>query len=216
MPPGVCTIRRKLPPNKLPNSGSPLMQAAVGQTVVLGTVRAIETRKVTAVVARRQFLSISARASDRTCLRRTQAHGSCTRRSLAAARGETPDRPQPPVAPPRVCGGTRPLGGSTIIDVRGPTCLIVKNACCRRRRRQSGPARPAAGRRRNALARCLSSSCPLRRRVELLVRIFGRALKRRIEFLGPNSLKIWFAPGRFQRRGRGRRSSGLGPEPMSV
>src|SRR5262249_2133564 len=40
---------------------------------------------------------------------------------------------------------------------------------------------------------------PLRRGKEFLVRIPGGTLQRRIKFLRPDSLKVWFAPVRLQR-----------------
>ena len=36
---------------------------------------------------------------------------------------------------------------------------------------------------------------------KFLVRILGGALQRRVSFVGPDSLQIGFAPGRFQRGG---------------
>jgi hypothetical protein len=47
---------------------------------------------------------------------------------------------------------------------------------------------------------------PLRLGEEFLVRKPGGALQGRIKFVGPNSLKIRFALGRFQRRAGSRRS----------
>src|SRR5258705_12229551 len=126
MPPGACTIRQKLPPNRLPNSGSPLRRQRSDNPSSSGP--SLRLRRATLPARYRGGGSENRGEGVGSYL--PPAHtGSlflhalvdCSSarknsRSAAAARWAR-----------GVCGGTRPLGGSTIIDVRAPVCLMVRN-----------------------------------------------------------------------------------------
>jgi hypothetical protein len=93
-----------------------------------------------------------------------------------------------------VSRGIRPSGGSTISDVRAPMCWLDRknDMIVRAGDVEFGPMRRRpflAAERRPLLVQLV----PLRGGEEFLVRVSGRTLKRRIEFIGPASLQIGLA-----------------------
>ena len=204
MPPGVCTIRRKLPPNAAAKLGQPAGQAAVRQRAVLRTIMAIDAR---GVVARRKF-----RASRRG---RRIVFAAAARRLLVLARlgrlqqGET----------------KFPIGGGNLLSLRRQRRNPAIGRIDNQRRARAGvlhghehrvvgagdvDARsraPHALSRPSSADRCSIQFCPLRLGEKFLVRILGGALQGRVGFVGPNALQVGFAPGRFQRWGRRRGGS---------
>ena len=195
MPPGVCTIRRKLP--CAAELGQPAGQAAVRQRAVLRTIVAIHACSVVAGsrlrASRRGHRIVFAAAAGRRLVpaglgRLHQGEAKFPlgggrllglrrqRRNPAIGRIDDPRRAQPGVLPG------------------------YEQRHCRRRRRRvrsrvprDCPCRPAPSAPYPIRPLCLGE--------EFLVGPFGGALQRRVGFVGPNALQVGFAPGRLRRRG---------------
>ena len=114
-PPGVCTIRRKLPPNAPPKSGTPAGQTPIGQARRPRDRRSDSCGPCCSAAAARRA---AATASGRTCRPCRRATCSCRSLWIAAARAGTLGPRRPLLRFRRQRGGIRPLGGSTISDVR--------------------------------------------------------------------------------------------------
>ncbi len=204
MPPRCLHDSAIAPAEQATKLGQPVMQAAVCQPIVLRAIAAIETRKVTCVVARRRLRE--SRRGHRIVL------ASGTYRLLVLA---------------GVCRLQQgeaifPIGSSSLLgrrcERRNPAIGRIDNQRCARagvlygqKRRVVGTADvnrgPAilTGVAAEMCSSLLVQFLPLRRGEKFLVRIPGGALQRRIKFVSPNSLQVRFTPRCFQRRAGSRR-----------
>src|SRR5262249_21118598 len=123
MPPGVCTMRRKLPPNAVPNSGSPpVRQRSFGQWSSGPSSRLMGARLQRGAGSERRGEGIG------SYLPPAQARDLFLQVSVDCNRARLNSRSAAAIFwASGVSDGIRPSGGSTIFEVRAPTRFTDKN-----------------------------------------------------------------------------------------